>query len=127
MIVVPKAAVTPVKGAITQASVATWLNESQTLVERESDTCQTPQHPSTGNGATLNLTNSPATQLNPDAPVYTATPPVNSSGPTVRPPTTLLLYADSNMTVLLQTAVAEVVNPGDPSDCPTTYYLVAVC
>ena len=83
--------------------------------ERELDTCQTPQHPSTGNGATLNVTNSPATQLNPDAPVYTATPPVNSSGPTVQPPATLSLYADSNKTVLLQTAVAEVVNPRDPS------------
>ena len=83
--------------------------------ERESDARQTPQHPSTGNGATLNVTNSPATQLNPDAPVYTATPPVNSSGPTVQPPTTLSLYAGSSKTVLLQTAVAEVVNPRDPS------------
>ena len=63
----------------------------------------------------MNVTNSPATQLNRDAPIYTVTPPVNSSGLTVRPHTTLSLYADSKKTVLLQTAVAEVVNPGDPS------------
>ena len=60
------------------------------------------------------MTNPPATQLNPNAPVYTATSPINSGGPTVQP-TTLSLYADSNKTVLLQTAVAEVANPRDPS------------
>ena len=102
MTVVPKPAVTPVKAAITQASV-------------ESEAHQPPPCPPTGNGATLNVTNPPATQLNPSAPVYTATPPINPSGPTVQPPTTLSLYADSNKTVLLQTAVAEVTNPRDPS------------
>ena len=61
------------------------------------------------------MTDHPATQLNPNAPVYTATPPINPSGSTVQPPTTLSLYADSNKTVLLQTAVAEVANPRDPS------------
>ena len=56
-----KPTVATVKGAITEASVATWQNESQTLV-----------NPPTGNGATFNVTKPPATQLNPNAPVYRA-------------------------------------------------------
>ena len=63
-----KPTVATVKGAITEASVATWQNESQTLV-----------NPPTGNGATFNVTKLPATQLNPNAPVYTATPTIHKS------------------------------------------------
>ena len=75
-----KPTVATVKGAITEASVATWQNESQTLV-----------NPPTGNGATFNVTKPPATQLNPNAPVYTATPTINPSGPTVQPPCSFML------------------------------------
>ena len=85
------------------------------LAEQESDACQPPPCPPTGNGATLNVINPPAAQLNPNAPVYTATPLINPSGSTVQLLTTLSLYADSDKMVLLQMAVAEVANPIDPS------------
>ena len=55
------------------------------------------------------MAKSPTTQLNPDAPAFTSTPP------TVLPPTTSAMCVDSSKTVLLQTAVAEVVNPRDSS------------
>ena len=56
-----------------------------------------------------NVTNPPATPLNPDTPAFTSTPS------TVQPSTTSTLYTDSSKTVLLQTAVADVVNPKDRS------------
>ena len=62
-----------------------------------------------GDGAMLNTTNPPTTPLNPDAPTFTSTQT------TVQPPTTSTLYTDASKTVLLQTAVAEVVNPRDHS------------
>jgi hypothetical protein len=76
------------------------------LAERDPGPRRPAQHPPSGDGAALNVTNP---QLNPDAPVFTSTPP------TVQPPTTSTMYVGANKMVLLQTAVAEVTNPRDPS------------
>lgn len=69
-------------------------------------------HPPSGNSVTLSVTKTPTIQLDPDAPEFTGKPPIN---PTVQPPAASTLYVDSNKKVLLQTAVAEVINPRDTS------------
>ena len=79
------------------------------LAEREPGSRLPSQNLPSGNGATLNVAKSPTTQLNPEAPAFTSTPP------TALPPTTSAMCVDSSKTVLLQTAVAEVVNPRDSS------------
>ena len=84
-------------------------------MEQGTDAHLPSQHTPTRYGTVLKMTNPLNVQLNPKAPAFTSTPPDKLSGPVVRPPTTLSFYTDSNKMLLLQTAVAEVVNPRDPS------------
>ena len=79
------------------------------LAEREPNSHRPAQHPTSGDGTALSVTNPSNTPLNPGAPAFTGTPPIT---PTIQPPTTSTMYVSSNKMVLLQTAVT---NPRDPS------------